>query len=309
MSIFRSILTLAFLLMPLATQGAVSSDDLPANTVWYMHADLKQLRASEPGKPVYDWVDGEVIVEVYEEVGIDLGKEVDKVTAFSAGNDGSVIIVEGNISDRSQSKLIEKAEDETDVDQLEHKGMIYFRATDDHDHGVRDGDPLSDLEDGGYFSFAVNNKLLITASAEQMHELLENNGKVAGGLTDPGAMFVLTADTAFMQAGMRTDRHDFDDDDEGWKSNLINNTESASMLVSEKDGNIAVEVALITKDESLTRSLGGIVNGLIGLQAFNDDLDPDLRSLIANTRVDVNENSLSINTVITPDMMTNVLEN
>ena len=81
------------------------------------------------------------------------------------------------------------------------------------------------------------------------------------------------------------------------------------MMISEKGGNIAVEVALITKDESLTMSLAGIVNGLIGLQAFNEDLDPDLRSLIANTRVEAEANSLSINTVITPDMFANVLEN
>ena len=309
MRIIRPILILAFLFLPLTTQSAVSSDDLPANTVWYMHADLKELRTSDSGRPVYDWFDGEVIVEVYEEIGIDIGKEIDRVTAFAAEDAGSIVIVEGNLSKKSQQLMREKAEDETDVVELKHNGMTYFRATDDEDRGVRDGDPLSDLEDGGFFSFALDNKLLITANAEQMHELLDNNGRVAGGLPETDAMFVLTADAAFVQAGMRPDRQRFDDNDGGWQSNLINNTESASMMISEKGGNIAVEVALITKDESLTMSLAGIVNGLIGLQAFNEDLDPDLRSLIANTRVEAEANSLSINTVITPDMFANVLEN
>ena len=57
----------------------------------------------------------------------------------------------------------------------------------------------------------------------------------------------------------------------------------------------------------MAQSIGGIVNGLISLQAFNTDLDPELLSLIQNTKVEVNENVLTINTVIDPDLVVSVL--
>jgi hypothetical protein len=57
----------------------------------------------------------------------------------------------------------------------------------------------------------------------------------------------------------------------------------------------------------MAEAVGGIVNGLISLQAFNSDLDPEIQDLIRNTRVEVTGNTLSINTVIDPDIVATVL--
>lgn len=59
----------------------------------------------------------------------------------------------------------------------------------------------------------------------------------------------------------------------------------------------------------MAAAIGSIVNGLISLQAFNSDLAPEFQDLIRNTRVEVNENTLSINTVIDPDVLVTILEN
>jgi hypothetical protein len=57
----------------------------------------------------------------------------------------------------------------------------------------------------------------------------------------------------------------------------------------------------------MAQAIGGIINGLISLQAFNSDLDPEIQELIRNTRVEVVDNTLSINTVIDPDTVLTVL--
>ena len=200
---------------------------------------------------------------------------------------------------------------------MQYKDKTYYFATgDDHDSDDEDDDdehhtyrsphrePLKDLKDGAYFSFAIKNKLLVTGSEEQMQELLDSNGKIAGGGNHDGALFVLTADKAFVQAGLNTDELD---DDGGWDSNILRNTEQAALTIAGVEDMISIEARLVSTDPNMAQSLGGIANGLISLQAFNDDLDPDIKSLLANTKVDVKENVLSISMVITPDMIVNVL--
>ena len=308
MPVMRAALSLLLLTLPISANADVRPDDLPADTVWYLHADLGQMRSSDSGGQLYDWLDGEVMVEVTDEIGFDLNKEVDKITAFSASDNGTVILVEGNISKDTQQIVLDKADDEGKLEEYEHKGRAYF-----HSYGHRDGDedednePLADLKDGGYFSFALKNRLLVTANENQMLELLDNNGKVAGTLTNPDALFVLTADKSFVQAGLKTD--DYHDDDDDWDSNIIRNTDSAALMISDFGGNIALELQLVATDATVSQSLGGIVNGLLALQAFNSELDPTIQTLIANTKIDVDDKILSINTVIAPELIISALDN
>jgi hypothetical protein len=58
----------------------------------------------------------------------------------------------------------------------------------------------------------------------------------------------------------------------------------------------------------MAESMGGIINGLISLQAFNSDLDPEILSLIQNTKVDVKDSTLSISTVVDPALIVAILD-
>ena len=78
--------------------------------------------------------------------------------------------------------------------------------------------------------------------------------------------------------------------------------------MADEDGQIAIEAQLVSTDPKMAEAIGGIVNGLIALQAFNSELGPDIQSLIRNTRIDVVENVLSINMVINPDLIVSVLD-
>lgn len=87
----------------------------------------------------------------------------------------------------------------------------------------------------------------------------------------------------------------------------MKNTREAALLMADEDGQIAIEAQLVSNDPKMAEAIGGIVNGLIGLQAFNSELGPEIQGLIRNTKVEVLENVLSINTVIDPDLMVSIL--
>ena len=302
---------------PLTVHAGVSADDLPGDLVWYMHADLEEMRATESGSPLYDWFDDEVIVEINDEFGINLSTEVDSVTAFSDGAESTVIIVEGPLTKTSQDKLLAMAMLEATVNRLESGGKEYYHVKDNDDDDDDDDDndddsrhrgnnSLDGFNDAAWFSFSVANKAIITSNESQMQELLKNGGKITGSQSHDGSMFVLTADRSFVQAGLRPDGMADDDDD--WESNILRNTEQAAVLVSDSGGQIAVEAQLVSTDPKMAASIGSIVNGLISLQAFNSELGPELQSLIQNTRVKVKDNVLSVSTVIDPELVVSVLD-
>jgi len=292
---------------PLHTNAAVTPGDLPGDTVWYVHADLNAMRTSEPGGKIYRWFEEEVAEDISEEIGIDLNTEVNSITAYSATGNGTVVVVDGPLTKESKERLLAVATLEADggIDLLEYKGMTYYHIGDEEDEGRQNDEPLEDLEDSAWFSFAIDNKAIMAGTEEQLQAMLDSGGKIVGAGSHDGALFVLSADNSLVQAGMQTDN--LADDDDDWESNILRNTKQAALLVAAKEGMIAVEAQLVSSDPKMASAIGGIVNGLISLQAFNSELEPELQDLIRNTRVEVNENTLSINTVIDPDIVVTVL--
>lgn len=313
MSGTRKLLISLFLLFPLLTSAEMRPGDLPDGTRWYLHADLKQMRESASGRELYAWMDDEIFMEIHEDIGIDINKEADRLTAFSGSDNGTVIVLEGNISKESQDKLLAIAAVESTLDTQSHKGKTYYHVRnyqDSRSDGERSHDQevaFDGLEDEAFFSFAVRNKMIVASSDAGMRALLDSGGKIAGSAAHSGSLFVLTADKTFMQAGLKTD--ELTDDDDGWQSNIIRNTEHVALMVSESQDYIAIEAQLVSTDPRLTESIGGIVNGLISLQAFNSELDPDIRTLIQNTKIEVAEKVLTIRTVVDPKHIVRQLDN
>ena len=303
MPVLRLVFFLLLCCVPLTAHSGVTVSDFPGNTVWYAHADLAQMRSAASGKDLYSWLNGEVFIEIHEEIGIDVGKETDRITAFADSERGSVIIVEGPVSQESRDKVLALAAVETELILLKSGGKSYYQYGETNEDSGAD---LDALEDGGYFSFDVKGKVIVTSTEEQMKALLKSNGKVAGMGTHPNALFVLTADKSLVQAGLRTD--EFADDDDGWDSNILRNTKQVALLIADSDGLIAIEAQLVSSEPGMAESLGSIVKGLIALQAFNTDLDPEIVGLIQNTKVVVEGSTLSIKTVIDPAHIMTILD-
>ncbi len=307
MSASRLFFFLLLFSFPLHTSGAVTAGDLPGDTIWYMHADLEAMRTTESGSKIYAWFEDEVVEDISEETGIDLSAEVNSMTAFSDATNGTVVVIDGAITRESQERLLAIATMQAggDIDLLEYKGMTYYHIGDEEDEGDWGNEPFDDLEDSAWFSFALDNKAILTSTEKQLQALLDSGGKIAGSGSHDGALFVLSADKSFVQAGMQADNMASEDDD--WESNILRNTKQAAVLIADKDGMIAIEAQLVSADPKMAQAIGGIINGLISLQAFNSDLGPEIQDLIRNTRVEVVDNTLSISTVIDPDTVLAVL--
>ena len=298
---------LLFVGLPVSALSQVVPGELPGNAIWYLHADFAEIRNSEAGKPLIDWFEEEVVVEINDEFGLALEEEFSSVTAFADSNLGTVIVAEGPLSGELRDMVMTKLRQEVGVTNLIHSKKDYYFIGDDDAERDGDKEPFEDLKDSIFFSFAVDNKLIVASHEKQMQGMLDSGGRIAGSGAVEGAMFVLTADKAFVQAGLKPDGI-VEADDDGWESNIIRNTEEVSLLVSDKEGQIAVQAQLRSADPNMARSIGGIVNGLISLQAFNSELGPEIQTLIQNTRVTVEDNILSVSTVIDPQLAVDIFD-
>lgn len=276
---------------------------VPDSSTWYLHVDLEEMRTSDAGSKLYAWFDDEVISEVREEVGIDLGKEADRITAFSAQDAGTVVSVEGNISQESQDKLLALAAGVNELQTMKFKGKTFYYC--DSDGSSNGNIEIDSFDNGVYFSFALKNRIIITSTQEQMESLLASDGKIAKRSSPGGTLFVLTAEKSLIEAGLRPDEIEADD---GWESNILQNAEHIAILIADVAGKIAVEVRLVTREADMAESLASIVRGLLSLAAFDDDMEPNVVEVLRSTKVAVEERTLTIKVALDPDLVVATLE-
>ena len=288
------------------TQAEVPA--LPASATWYFHADFDAMREGKAGRTLYDWMDTEVFEEIREEVGIDLGKEAQQMTAFAASGEGPVIVIEGNISQETKDKLLAlaTAQAEGDLQTFKSSGKTYYLFTENghgHDHDV--DIEMGSLDEAAYVSFDLNNKVLVTNSEKQMTTLLASDGKIDSGTQEKNALFVLRADRGLIQAGVNADELD---DSSDWDSNILRNTRQVAVLLADLGDKLGFEAQLMTNEADMANAMASIVRGLISLQAFNDELDPELSSILQTTSVDVDDSTLKIALSLDPAVVVSALE-
>ncbi|MDH3338074.1 MAG: hypothetical protein OEM76_09660, partial [Gammaproteobacteria bacterium] len=290
---------------PSALLAGVGAGDLPETSKWYFHADFTEMRSSEAGKHLYDWLQKEVFDDIREDVGVDLDKEADFLTAFATEAEGLVVMIDGKISQETKDKLLAMGAATGTLDQFESGGRTYYYAQGDGDDVDLDIE-VDSFDNGAFFSFAIRNKLLVTSTRESMQALLADNGKLRGGKSEKGALFVLSAERDLVQAGARAG-------DLGksanWDSNILRNTEQAALLVADKGGKIAIEARLVTTEKAMADSLASIIRGLISLQIFNADMDPKVAQFLQSTTVDVADNTLKISVALDPEVVVAAIEN
>jgi len=307
MRIFRYLVIFFLFAAPAAALSALGPGDLPDTSKWYFHADFKEMRSTEAGRHLYGWLQKEVFEDVREDAGVDLDKEADYLTAFATEDDGLVVIIEGDISQDTEDKVMAMGAASGSLDKLGSGNKKFFHIKDD-DIDIDDGNieiDMDSFDDGAFFSFAIENKLLVTSTQERMEALLADKGKVTGVRGEKGQLFVLSAERNLMQAGARTD--EFDDDGD-WDSNILRNTEQAALLIADQAGKIAIEAQLVTTEAAMAESLASIVRGLISLQVFNDDMDPEIANFLQNTDVDVDGHKLTISVALDPEVVVAAIE-
>jgi len=305
------VIFLLFLCLPATLLADINIGTLPASSRWYFHADFGEMRSSDAGRHLYAWLQDEVFNDIREDAGVDLDKEADTLTMYSASNGGVVIVIDGNISQATQDKVLAMGAASGALDKLGSGAGSYYHVKDRDDTGDDDGEHgnvhinVDEFDGGAYFTFAVRNKIIVTATEEEMQSLIANKGKVTIGAPEKGALIVLSAERNLVQAGLKADELG---DDVGWDSNILRNTQQAALLVADEAGKIAIEVQLVTTEKEVADSLASIVRGLISLQIFNDDMDPEIASFLQNTSVDVDDRTLKLKVALDPELVVATLD-
>ena len=295
---------LLIMLIPVGASAGIEPGDLPADSTWYLHIDFAQMRDSEAGNGIYEWLDEEVNAEIVDEIGINLYGETDTLTAYSAGT-GFVMVMEGGYSQDTRDKLLALAATAEEFDMIQSRdGNYYYVAgeLEGHDPDIE----IDGMDDPGYMSFAIDNKIIMTGTEEQMQELLDNRGRITGQGSHEDALFVLTAERSFVQAGVDAEGMEVDGD--GFDSNIAQNTREVAVMIAEMAGKIAVEAQIVTTEAEVADSMASIVRGLIALQIFSEDMDPEVAEVLRNTRVDVDGNNLKISVALSPEAIMAALD-
>ena len=296
--------------LPAVAGADISASELPATSTWYFHADFDEMRDSTAGRELYRWLDREVFDEIRDEVGIDPDQEADRITAFGVGDSGAVVVLQGKVSQGTEDKLLALMAGGRKLDKLgSQRKPYYYFVGDDNTKITDDGDvkPYVDsVGDGVYVSFALDDKIVVTSTPEQMESLLSNNGRLPPARKPSGTLFVLTAEKSLVQAGLKPEEFGHQGN---WDSNILRNAEQLAITIADVAGKVSVEAQLIAKEAEMAESLASIARGLISLQVFNDKLDPELASLLQGTRVDVDDTQLSISIALDPAVLLSVLDN
>lgn len=295
-------MTLACLL-PTSASAGVNVGDFPADSSWYFHADLKEMRQGDAGQDLYAWLDREVFDDLRDEIGIDLEREADRMTAYSANGGEVVFVMEGNIQQESEDKIMALAAMADEFQTFTHRGKAYHFVNGE----AKSGDTEIELDDGAFFSFALKNKLIVASTAAQLRELLDSKGRIPGSKGHRGALFVLTAERSLVQAGVNTDELN-ERNTGGWDSNFMQNTRQVAFLIADAGGKIAIEARMEALDNEKAVALASIARGLIALQAFSEDMEPHVREILQNTRVDVSNTVLELKLALDPATLVATLD-
>lgn len=301
----RLFLACAFFIMPILSAAGVGANDFPAGTNWYFHADFEEMRASPPGARLYEWLDAEVFEEIRQEAGVDLAQEADRVTAFSAADSGAVLVLDGRISQATRDKLLAIAAGAQRLETLESRGKTYYYVLGNGEIGA-DDIAIDGLGKELFFSFDVRNKLLVASKKEQMQALLASGGKLPRDGSRGEGFIVLTAERSLIQAGMKPD--EIGHGESGFESNILRNTRQVALVIADVAGKIAIEAQLVAREPELAQSLASIVRGLIALQAFSDEMDPELSAVLSAARVDVDDSLLKISLALSAEVFARALD-
>jgi hypothetical protein len=258
------------------------------------------MRGSDAGKELYAWLSREVFDELRDEFGFDADQEANTITALAAADGGTVVVIDGQFSQETRDRILAISAMAGDFRTLSHDGKDYYQIEDEPD-----GPGQGSFDDVAFVSLAIKDKLLVTSSKDQMQQMLGNGGRLTGDYNNKGALLVLRGNKSFVQAGMQT--HALDEDF-GWDSNILRNTEQIGLLVADEAGALGVVAQLVATEAGVANSLASIVRGLISLQALSEELDPELSRFLSDTEVRVDGATLTVKLAVDPEVLVEALE-
>ncbi|MGI9201878.1 MAG: hypothetical protein ACR2QL_12515 [Woeseiaceae bacterium] len=298
MRLARYALIVFYIALPATLFAELERGDLPAAR-WYAHVDLVEMRSSDAGRELYNWLDEEVFEELRDEIGFDADKEANTITALATSEGGTIVVIDGDFSETTADKIIAIAALASDFDTLTHDGKAYYQIEDEPDNHY-----TNSFDNIAFMSVALENKLLVTASKDQMQQLLSNNGRIPGDYDADDALIVLRGDKNLVQAGMDPDSFD----DMGWDSNILRSTEQLALLVSDTANLLAVEAQLVAAGAEEANTLASVVRGLLAILSLSDEADPELMAFLNDTEIEVDGSTLRVSIALDPELLVEAID-
>ncbi|MEM7764847.1 MAG: hypothetical protein AAF290_12345 [Pseudomonadota bacterium] len=286
----------ALLLLSANSMSAGLDDMLPADSQWYLHIDLEQMRSGGAGETLYNWLNSEVFDDLRDDVGFDPDKELNAITAYSSGNGHATMIVSGDLSSRSQDKMLAALVLNGNAEPLKRGGMNYYRVEDID----IENEELQVNQDVLYVTFDKRNTWVLSTQLEEMEAAF--SGKARGIKNDDRSLLILSARNPLMQAGVDAERMS-----NQWDSGMLRNTRQIAFKLADNRGKADIEVRVTAKDETTSNALASIVRGLIGLQALSGEGTPELSQLLNRLRIENDAEGLSLSLTVEPDLLVSVV--
>ncbi|MEL6869223.1 MAG: hypothetical protein AAFO81_05430 [Pseudomonadota bacterium] len=304
----RSLLISAALLLTGNAFADLSNTQLPAGSAWYVHVALDTMRDSEAGKPLYRWLQDEVLEEANESleeefddaIDLDLDRDIERITAYGNADGDVTAIITGNISTATRDKLMSLADEHGTLDSKRTAGKTYY-----HLQGMAiDEKDLQVEADELFFSFDGSKRLILGTHEKNLQAAMRQSARRGNA---PSAMLVLSADRELVQGGVNTDEFG-DNDSFSFNSGLLKQTRELAFVLADSNGDIDLQLSITADDPEATNSLAAVVRGLIGLQALSGEGNPELRKLLNSVQVNNDSRGLTLRLVTAPDTVLRIIE-
>lgn len=303
-----------------AASASLTRDQLPEGATWYVHINLESLRGFANGTLDIQAELDEAFEDIREDLHIDLSRELHAITVFGERLEpkNGTLVAHGDFSINTQRSLLDKFHLGRVGQVVNHRGAdIYqFRFTEEvvkqiaEDHGKYiDADDIDiDMDDEGPFfsSFVDNRALVLSRSQEQVERFIDSNGRLGANLrNDTVVLAVIDARSAMVQGGVDIDGAGIGDLAD---TPMLNQVDQIAFLLADQNGDAAINVEMITRDEQTARQIRDVVGGLIALKSMMAEEEPQLAELMRDVRVDSNGSKVELSLLISSQTLSDLAD-
>lgn len=239
-----------------------------ADSAFYIQVNLLEMRQSDAGSQLYDWVDDEIIEEIEDEFGTDLVRSLDGISIFGSGDTQTpVVLLHGFLSEAAQDDITEKVLSEVDEARIETQfgqEFITVHADDMENFNIDiDGQEFEQL----FLAFGDSNQTLITPSKDILDDFLRNNSVFSDALSSD--LIVVQANRSLVQGGLDA-KHDIFKNGP-WESQFFKNIEQVGLVIADSGDSFTLRAEAVSSTPAMAEALGNIAKGLLSFKSLADD--------------------------------------
>ena len=263
------------ILTGLGQAGPVNQKQIAASAKWAFHLDLEQLRASEIGKLASDEAvkqgHAEKLDNLAEVIGYHPYYDVNSVLLYGPDDNefNAVMLIAGNLNDEKIVPLIKLNETYKLIEYGDLRVHQWI--------GKKDEKPV-------FCCFSSENHMVVTRKLETIQGALDVLSGTADNLTvgdslarldeiPKNTIVVVAADDLQEVAGDKN------------KAAILNYTEMLAVIVGETQGNLRLNISLITESAESAQQTRQMIQGIVAFMMLKQRDHPELLKLASAIKI------------------------